>query len=432
MDFKFSKYNHTVKYNGGYIVFNTLNLSLILLDQKLVDMLKENNIVSFLNSLTGDEVESLVENGILVEKDIDEIKLIKDAYWYNKYNDDTLHISILTTLDCNFACPYCFETRRNVRLTEKVEKSIIKFIKTQSVGKKTIHLDWYGGEPLLNIDSIERISKEIISYADQKGLNYYTSLTSNGYLLTDEILKRLLNIKIKSAQITLDGPKDVHDSMRPLANKQGTFDTIITNIKNASKHITINLRININQENYTRIDELLRSLVGIDNLCVAIKAIVPASYKEYNKNVLVAKDYANIVMKEYKYAQKLGIKTAIDKLFSGSMNRYCIVDSDSKFIVSPTRRLFKCGESYLDDEPGIIGEISEDEVLEINEKKKVFWDKDPFAFSECIDCKLLPLCFGGCQMKRNIKKVEPCSPEYKYSLDELIIRYYEMQIEQGE
>ena len=203
----------------------------------------------------------------------------------------------------------------------------------------------------------------------------------------------------------------------------------INNIKYASKKLKINLRINTNNENYTRIDELLENLVGIDNICLAIKAIVPASYKEYDKATLTPKDYAKIVIDKYVKARTLGLNTAVDKLFEGSVHRYCIVDSDSQFIISPTGKVFKCGESYLDDEDGIIGGIDEDGSISIDDRKKVFWDKDPFDFEECKQCSILPLCLGGCQMKRLIKKTEPCSPEYKYSLDELIRLYYEAQYE---
>ena len=82
-----------------------------------------------------------------------------------------------------------------------------------------------------------------------------------------------------------------------------------------------------------------------------------------------------IVVEKYLKAKRLGLNTALDKLFEGSVHRYCIVDSDSQFIISPTGRLFKCGESYLDDEPGIIGQINDDGELEIDERKKTFWDR---------------------------------------------------------
>ena len=425
MKFKFSNYNYFVKYENEYILFNTLTLSLLVLDQKHKDLIENGNMDEFLKSCSEDEIYALIDNGIILDETIDELKIIKDSYWYNKYKDDTLHVSVLTTLGCNFGCPYCFETRRNVQLNEHVENAIVNFIEKQSDGKKYVHIDWYGGEPLLNMDSIIRISERMIKLAEEKGFTYYASITTNGYLLTEKNLNLLLKYNVKSAQITIDGPKRIHDKMRPLVNKMGTYDVILNNIRNASKHININLRVNINNETYPYVDELFEDLVGIDNLYLAIKAIVPASYKDYNAPTVTAENYAKIVVEKYLNAKKMGLNTALDKLFEGSVHRYCIVDSDSQFIISPTGRLFKCGESYLDDEPGIIGQINEDGELEIDEMKKTFWDKDPCEFEECKKCKVLPLCLGGCQMKRLIKKTESCSPEYKYALSELIKHYYE-------
>lgn len=427
MDLKFSKYNKIVEYNNEYIVFNTRTLALVLFERNFIEKMKTGDIKSFVDLFTADEVNMLIENGIVLESDIDELKIIKDEYWFNKYKDETLNVSILTTLACNFACPYCFETRRNVKLTPEIENSIFEFIKEQSVNKKFVHIDWYGGEPLLNYDSIKSLSQKIIKLSEERGFTYYSSITTNGYLLNKEKIDELVKYNLKSAQITIDGPKEIHDKMRPLANQVGTYDTIINNIKYASKYITINLRVNINTENYLRIDELFREIKDIPNLNLAIKAIVPASYKEYNHDTLTAKDYANIVIDKYKFAQSLGINTAIDNIFEGSMHRYCIVDSDSQFIISPTGKVFKCGESYADDERGIIGGIDENGKIVIDDQRKPFWDKDPFAFEECKNCISLPLCLGGCQMKRLIKNTEPCSPEYKYTLDELIKIYYNIQ-----
>lgn len=425
-NYKFSKFNYDVKYSEDeYLIFNTLTLSLITLDKFHYSLLKDNSIDKFLESFNQEEISLLLENGIIVEAMTDEIKILKDRYWYNKYKDDTLHVSIMTTLGCNFGCPYCFETHRNVFLTPEIEDSIFAFIKSNMKDKSRLHVDWYGGEPLLNISSILRLSKRIKELSENNNFSFSSSITTNGYLLTEDIVKKLIELNLKSAQITLDGPKEVHDKMRPLCNNDGTYDKIINNIKKASKYISINLRVNVNKDTYQYVDKLFNDLIGIPNLCIAIKAIVPASYKKYEQEVLTAKDYAKIVVRKYFYAQKLGLKTAIDQLFQGSVYRYCIVDSDSQFIISPTGKVFKCGESYLDDEEGIIGEINNEGKIEIDEIKKVLWDKDPFSFNECIDCKILPLCLGGCQMKRNVKNIESCSPEYKYSLDELVKNYYE-------
>ncbi len=425
MKYKFSKYNLFVKYDKQYIIFNTLTLSLILLECEFVNMIKKEAVDDFLQSFSEKEIIDLLDAGIILEKEIDEMKIIKDRYWFNKYKDETLHVSVLTTLGCNFCCPYCFETRRNVKITPKTEEAIINFIKEQSKDKKAIHIDWYGGEPLLNFQSIKNISDKLIDYSKKNNIKYYSSVTTNGFLLTEDIVEKLVELKVISAQITLDGTKAIHDKMRPLNNGGGTFDVIIENIKKATKKLKINIRVNLNKENSIYIEDLLKELVGIKNICVALKAIVPASYKNYQEKTLEAKEYAKMVVEKYFYAQRIGMKTAIDNLFTGSVYRYCIVDSDSQFIISPTGKLFKCGESYLDDEPGIIGGINSENQIEIDERKKVFWDKDPFAFKECKNCKLMPLCLGGCQMKRLIKKQESCSPEYKYTIKELIRHYYE-------
>ena len=85
MSLKFSKYNKIVKLNDEYIVFNTRTLSLLLFEQKYIDMIENDDIKALVDSFKPEEVDLLIENGIILESDIDELKIIKDEYWFNKW-----------------------------------------------------------------------------------------------------------------------------------------------------------------------------------------------------------------------------------------------------------------------------------------------------------------------------------------------------------
>ena len=124
MNYKYSEYNICVTDDKVYLVFNTLTQSLLELDRNEFSYFK-NKKQTYLSNLTDEELKMLNELGFILHVDCSEIDILKDYYWYNKYNDETLNISILTTLNCNFKCPYCFETHRNVKLTQNIQDAIL-------------------------------------------------------------------------------------------------------------------------------------------------------------------------------------------------------------------------------------------------------------------------------------------------------------------
>jgi uncharacterized protein len=100
--------------------------------------------------------------------------------------------------------------------------------------KNRIHIevDYFGGEPLMNAD----VLKELIVYARKeatvKRKILKQTLTTNGALLSDEML-RFLNAYDVSLVLSLDGRKEVHDRMRPTASGKGSYDQILPRLKAA-------------------------------------------------------------------------------------------------------------------------------------------------------------------------------------------------------
>lgn len=424
MNYKYSEYNICVTDDKVYLVFNTLTQSLLELDRNEFSYFK-NKKQTYLSNLTDEELKMLNELGFILHVDCSEIDILKDYYWYNKYNDETLNISILTTLNCNFKCPYCFETHRNVKLTQNIQDAILHFIDDKLDGKKVLHVDWYGGEPLLNKETIFSMSKKLEKMCLNKKVLYYATITSNGFLLTEKTAKELSDVGVRAAQITIDSNREAHNTTRILLNGNPTYDVILSSIKSASKYMKIFIRSNVSVETMDKMDGLLSDLKGIPNIKLSIKGIVPASYKKYDKKILSPREFSNKVIDEYIKAESLDIDTALDTFLSNDFHRFCIVDSESQFIFSPDGNIVKCGESYTEDDKGIIGKYNhKNGMMEIDETKKVFWDKDPFLYEECRNCNVLPLCYGGCQMKRKIKNEEACSPELKYNINKLVLHLY--------
>lgn len=426
MNYKFSNYNVIVPKDDMYILFNTRTLSLGTLTDKEATMFLSKNIKQLL-TLDKEEIFNLIDNGFIIPSDVSEIDIIKKEYWRNKVNNDILHLTIMTTLECNFGCVYCFEKRKSISLSENSQQRILNFIKNNIGGYKALHVDWYGGEPLLNLKSIKELSQEIIKFCNEKKIEYFATTTTNGYRLTANVVDELKNMQVKAAQITLDGPKDIHDSRRMLLNGSGTFETIIKNIKYASKHMSINIRVNVDINTINSVKSLLYYLKENEllNINIAIKGVVSAEANPCKETEIPEHEFAKEVIKLYKDAQEMGFSTPISNMLNNQTRNFCIVDLDSQYIISPEGELFKCGESFEENDPGRIGKITDDGKSELYGYNYSLWNKDPFEQTECKECKVLPICMGGCRMKKVIKKTGWCSPELKYCLSDMISMYYE-------
>ena len=113
--------------------------------------------------------------------------------------------------------------------------------------EEEIRITFYGGEPLLSTERIVSISQKIRSFWENKGLKYSFSLVTNGTLLTPAIIDRLLQLGLKSAKVTVDGPKEVHDAFRPFKSGAGSFDVIVRNISDVCDRIRIQIGGNYTQ-----------------------------------------------------------------------------------------------------------------------------------------------------------------------------------------
>lgn len=90
----------------------------------------------------------------------------------------------------------------------------------------TIYLNWFGGEPSLCLEALIDFTRNLNHLAQKYNATIIGSITTNGYLIDKEAFLRLINVGIKNVQITIDGAKEAHDSVRHLRGGKGTFDVI--------------------------------------------------------------------------------------------------------------------------------------------------------------------------------------------------------------
>jgi uncharacterized protein len=139
-------------------------------------------------------------------------------------------------------------------------RALTRFIDRRVEDLDTLMLSWFGGEPLLAQDIVILASRYALHLTKIKGVKFFGSITTNAYLLTHSTFLELCNVGVTRFQITLDGPREVHNQTRRLANGKGTFDRIIENlaaIRNSDEEVRVVLRIHYSEANYATLPELL-------------------------------------------------------------------------------------------------------------------------------------------------------------------------------
>ena len=138
-----------------------------------------------------------------------------------------LHVSH----DCNLRCKYCFASTGDFGTGRKVmdfetAKRAIDFVIAKSGKRRNIEVDFFGGEPLMAMDTVKRTVEYARSLEEKYDKCFRFTITTNGVLLNDENID-YINREMSNVVLSLDGRPSVNDNMRPTVNGKGSYDVIV-------------------------------------------------------------------------------------------------------------------------------------------------------------------------------------------------------------
>ena len=208
--------------------------------------------------------EVLVRGGFLVADDLDELGEIRRRRVARQAEIGGLSLTVAVTLACNFRCVYCYQSHPVENMEFGTADALLRFAVERLAPATSLDVTWFGGEPLLNVEIIEYLTRRFKAICDEKACSYKATMITNGYRLTAEMARRLAGADIRDYQISIDGERDYHDRQRPLAGGQGTFDVLMKNLSAAAKEVSsITVRINLLRENIDSAARLVRRLKAI-------------------------------------------------------------------------------------------------------------------------------------------------------------------------
>jgi uncharacterized protein len=429
---KTSNYNFIWKLNKkkDYLLYNSRTTALLLIPHKDLDSV-ESVLKNPLDTNT-DLIKILKHGNFLISENINEIDLIRIDLFKGRFDKDQLNLVINPTFYCNFSCLYCFESPSSRSKSDlmkiDVQDAIITLLKGQVNTISTCNIRWFGGEPLIGLSVIKKLSPKLIEICNDNDIRYSAEITTNGFLLTKQAVDALVKYKVKSIQVTLDGTKKTHDKRRPLKHSLGsTYNKIMSNLEYAARCFEdILIRINIDRDNINEAEELLTALKGINtksNIRIFPGRVVSKTdyNSSYNQKCLSCNEFSIFDKTFRKKMKKNGFYF---KNYPKRIANVCSADKYNSFMIGPDGNIYKCFEE-LGEKSKIIGNILDFKNLDNHENFSLdinYMSFDPTVISKCKNCKVLPLCMGGCPKNRINKKKIECDT-LKYNLKNIIISH---------
>lgn len=427
---KLSKYNFLRQFDEVTVFFNAMTCALAVVDENFLRVVEDIKNNSYEETKYDPKLISDMKiSGCIVEDDVDELGRLEFLRNLSKYDMTKFGLTIAPTLDCNFRCKYCFETHPKGVMSAETQAALIKFVEQRLKNVKKFTVAWYGGEPLLAKEIIYNLSEKFLELCAKENISYSASIVTNASLMDASDVEKFKKYKIRSTQITIDGPKEIHDSRRKNITGESTFDKLIENVNALlNNSLTATIRINIDKENISHVDELLDVLRDkiskYENLRIGFGQVAPYSEvcKSIEDDCFSNEQFADVMLPLYEKVSSHGFKVGRRLVYPSPRVNFCsCAEYANFFVVDNNGLLYKCWN--------VVGEVEKScgNIKSFKpDKNYLSWIlNNPIRSEKCRDCRYLPICIGSCpNMARNSEDGQPVCGTIKYNLDKITESYY--------
>lgn len=408
--YKFNETNIVLDINSGTVhVFDDLSFDLLDLFRKE----DRSRIYEKLSAEYGrpeidetlEEIEMLISMGVLFSKsDFDGI--VGNAGEDGPIKAMCLNVSH----DCNLRCRYCFAAKggyggKRANMTVETARQAVDFLIRRSASRKNIEMDFFGGEPMLNMETV----RATVDYAREKGgengKKIKFTMTTNASLLDDENTE-YLNENMYNVVLSLDGRPEVNDAMRRGVNGKGTYAVIEPKIKSfvAKRGEKSNyIRGTFTSRNVDFCNDALHLAdAGFRN--ISLEPVVAEDGAGYE---LEDKDLSGIFEQYEKLANELVRRIGTENEFNFfhfnvdlengpcAIKRMSGCGAGTEYVaVTPDGSIYPCHQ-FVGIEEFKLGNVADGQIDQVI-RGKFRAANSIFSKDECKDCWARFFCGGGC------------------------------------
>ena len=311
--------------------------------------------------------------------------------------------------DCNLACRYCFAEEgeyhgKRELMSVEVGKKALDFLVKNSGSRVNLEVDFFGGEPLMNF----QVVKDLVAYGRSLEEPYHKkfrfTLTTNGVLLNDDIIA-FANQEMSNVVLSVDGRKEVHDRMRPLAGGQGSYDLVIPKFKkvaesrNQTNYYVRGTFTHFNKDFAADVCHLadmgfeqisVEPVVASESEAYAlVEADIPQILEEYDKLAveLIKRHKEGKGFQFFHFMIDLKGGPCVYKRLSGC-------GSGTEYLaVTPWGDLYPCHQ-FVGQEAFLMGNV--DEGISRTDIREQFKACNVYSKEKCRNCFAKFYCSGGC------------------------------------
>jgi len=367
-------------------------------------------------------IGALRRGGFLREEGADEVAEIRDRFWRAR-GETPVVITLTTTMECNLGCYYCYEERSGASLSSADVPSIVAFARERVANRaaRTLHVDWYGGEPLLNRPFVEAASQALQDMCSQAGVEYAASVITNGTEWPEDVEAFVARHRIRQVQVSFDGLQRNHDRRRRFrrpgaegaadGRPASSFERAVALVDRLVACVRVDLRFNIDRGNQ---DDLI-PFVRFARARGWFDAAYPAVFQPAR---LAAYSGASAFMRSSQLSLEAfdALRASVRRELAGRARieeseapdgypypktSVCAALADRSAVVGADGLVYRCGlqvgeagravDTAGADRPGGSDAVGQDHA---------WWRTfDPTRLPSCSACSFLPVCWGGCPKK---------------------------------
>jgi uncharacterized protein len=430
--YKSSRYSFMIPTEDGVMLYSAMSGAVLKLSgldgQQVAKSVSGSPRNVSTRALPEDVLESLIEGGFLIPEDRSEMAQIKSRFQTARIATPMV-ITITTTLDCNLGCYYCYEERSEEHLENADIESLRVFVKERLIRsqKKTLHVDWYGGEPLLNQKFIDQAAPQLQETCRELNVAYSASIISNGTCWPDDVENFVTRNSIRQVQISFDGLQKNHDKTRryrekaPRHLRQSSFLEAVALVDRLVNIVRVDLRYNISKRNAS---DLLPFYLFAENRgwfnATYPPVIQPARVSAYTERSsflrsqeLSEEEYSTLRQSLHtKFGRHVRIEEAeVPDGFPFPKTTVCAALASDSAVIGADKRIYRCGLQVSERDKSIAGLTGvrfrgipinvESRALDtLQTSQRDWWNSfDPTTLPTCSRCSFLPICWAGCPKK---------------------------------
>jgi len=319
-------------------------------------------------------------------------------------------LSLAVAQKCNLGCVYCYAQQgqfgggaKNMPLPV-AEKAVDMLIGAAAPGAR-LNLAFLGGEPLANRTVVQAATTRAARFAKSRGLTLTFSITTNGTLV-NEADADFFEAYGFAVTVSLDGPRETHDALRPYKSGAGTFDTVMRNLRPLlarQRRMQVSARVTVTPGNNVNLRRTLDDFIAAGFHSVGFSPMLssPNGNGEMHAadlEIMLGEmiecgrefERRSLAGERYPFANMLN---AMKEIKRGTHRPYPCGAGAGYLGVSADGDLAAC-HRFVGDAEGAMGSL----FTGVDEQRRADWlaERHVHRQQPCNECWARYLCGGGC------------------------------------